>query len=561
MSSNKIRYVTKDNVYKGWGENPVGILNPFTSFRWRHPSIICDIVQRNLNDSDICKEIEENAHKGIYFVESTQKQKYLLWDDEGNSSPIEFLRYLVGLNTGLHLFQEFRDGPRVVTHSIIPLNSFSELSKFKISAKFYKDLAYPFFVSDKFFKSLVPVTPTKNYFFDQNLLKSSLNSNFSSLALLPNMYSFFVLDIDDPTLFPVAIKDYLFRMLNRYAISYHGFKSESAKTVIYKQRFKVILKSSYSIWDKLNILILAYRAIKVEIAFSKGFTLFGVHRSGASVYHFLGADLLNTCIPSQELMDLLYFHVPTRLLSESSDNERYYSLQNVSYNWAKDKLKEFQGLYGGSYKLLTDEFKLKLKGACPNKSLHTKRAQNTDFSITYNILSKSIIGSCFHESCARANYELLKDFFEDSNSNENLSRESTNKQIQNKTGHATHNKALIIKPLNKYEMLKQKLNVLLGRLGKHKTNIDHLRANIGYYESKVIEVTDENLGTRSRKRNNKRNNDAKCVPTSARCDTLKEELNVLLAIPKGDRSGEQKKQINKLRANIRYYETLRGNKG
>ena len=274
-------------------------------------------------------------------------------DNKGDKTYIQHLRYCKGKNTEYQIYQELKSTDVLIESSIIPMNVIKNVQKYDFDIEFYFQFARHHlgqnensWVEKTRKKKNLPVENVINEIkkfvhkyandFDiipmydgkypvgrlqENTLKTDSDlTGVSTVCLLMSKTTFFVLDVDSSTKFPEKVKDYLKKNVDCYTFCYHSNEDLKIQDVIQSYRFKVIFKSSESIYNKLENLIKNYAHSDIEIEFSKAYALCGLHRFKSSEYKIVGTSLHETKFPSEELMDLIVSNKPKITKAQLKDH-------------------------------------------------------------------------------------------------------------------------------------------------------------------------------------------------------------------------------------------------
>jgi hypothetical protein len=449
IKQNSVSRIGLDGQFFGSGFNYTENITPLSSFSFRKPLIIKDILEnRKLPD----KEISLSGIRKFIFTVKKSNQYTLYLDENGEKELIGSIRYAIGLNTKYNLYKKTKGGVTLVHKSIIPLNKFEPVLKYSLDIPFYKNLARKESSSLEYertqnflddgstikdskklkkpnlleleelfmkYRDNIDFVPVFSFGYPKGSLQGNVIKEFTKdnslegLAVFINPTKYFVIDFDSSSLLPTNIKNWVLENEYNLCISYHTKIPINLEEVIKTKPFKIFFKCNKEIEFRLKELVKPYLGIKTEIKFSRAFTVFGNHREGKTKYDMKGGrDLNNLELPSEEFIELLFSQLETFPQNTSAEKDSF-----IKNSLVPSKAQEFMKYYikkngEGFFKKLASDNSFLTTSSCPNSNLHTKGTSHSkEFSLKYFIKTHTLVGGCFHNSCTRANGELLEKLF------------------------------------------------------------------------------------------------------------------------------------------------------
>jgi len=453
-------------------------------------------------------------------------------------------------------------------------SKFVDLNELRIFFNRYKDMVnfVLIFIEGKLSKG-----PLVN-----NILREfPKNKHLRALAVLIDPSLYFVIDVDDTSLFPNNLKNWLIKNKDNLCVSYYNDRPIDLDSVITSKSFKLFFKSNKDIEVNFQPLIIPYMNIGTEIRFSKAFTVFGEHRSGESKYVIgEGKTLDNLEIPPQEFITLLALNVKS-LQYKRSMKEIKFKKNNITMMEARNLMTLYISKYASSSKIqrLAQDDSLLVTFFCPNKNLHTTGNSNDkEFSLKYYLKSHVFLGDCFHNSCKESNIILLEELFTTLNGPQNGKTNIDNiRIIQNEktptkvfstpqveisesitSGVDSSYKTLSNKHLEKIEFFLMQLNEVNSSVDKSR-----IRANLRYYikgfsiSKELLKRMDE--ATRSKSTNSEKEKEVAVIissdATSIRLKNMNERQIEKYRILKQKLTlVREPSEKNKIQSHIRYYQ-------
>lgn len=148
---------------------------------------------------------------------------------------------------------------------------------------------------------------------------------------------------------------------------------------------------------------------EIELCFTrKAYTVAGDHRLNKSTYRSAGGGNYSNLIYPDELLIQSLFNLSQNFpitKHPRSRNPGTVVFNRITHQEADSFFNLFKTENGGEIRKQVEDHSLRLNYHCPNKSLHSNpdKALSTDFSIRYFLKSQTLVGGCYHRSCANQN--------------------------------------------------------------------------------------------------------------------------------------------------------------